>query len=58
MTVIAAIVGAVVWLVWCCADHGDDGVDVPLHRLHHRLGTAYRIDPGIKIALNRSRDDG
>jgi hypothetical protein len=57
MTVIAIIAGAVLYVAWCCIDHADDGVDVPLHRLAHRLGTAARIDPGVKIALSGSRGD-
>lgn len=50
MIALAAIAGIAVFVVWLLIDHGDDGVDVPLHRLAHRLGTARRIDPGVRLA--------
>jgi hypothetical protein len=57
VTALAALLGAGVWLTWCAYDAADDGVAVPMRRLHERRGWAARIDPGIALALELSTDN-
>lgn len=50
MTAVAVLGLVLVLAGWVTVDHGDDGVEIPLRRLHERRGHARRIDPGIALA--------